>query len=175
MLKKLQGIGFEIKEKFELNDWYFSKYSIIDAKKISYQELLKSSVLIREAVFKNGTNKTLCYKDKVLDNGGNVIGEEKIETNIDSIENAIKILEKTGSLNWCFLNNKSIVLKKGIMQFCLQIIDGLGVFIEYEESLVHRGLTSEAKYRVLVEELKLLNIKLGSDFSCKKPYMLLHK
>ena len=76
---------------------------------------------------------------------------------------------------WCFIKNKSVVMTRENMQFCLQDVEGLGLFIEYEEKSWHKNLSPVEKFYKLSEEIRSLNLNIGDDFSCKKPYMILHK
>ena len=175
VLRNLLAQGFCIKEKFELNDWYFTSIEKSRLLNISYNELLKASILVREMKDENGIEQSVCYKNKKIDANGNVIGEEKISTQIGSVKSMCDIFASSGLNNWCQMKNRSIVLNRGVMTFCLQCVDGLGIFIEYEESMLHLGLSQNQKFEALKNEIKQIGLKLGSDFSCKKPYMLLHK
>lgn len=173
-LEKLLNQGFQIVEKFELHDWYFSTYNKKEVKSINYEDLMNASILLRSVVSDNPCN-LLIFKKKDIDNNGNVIGEDKNEIEISDIKTAIEIFSNQGQYNWCHMINKSLVLKRGIMSFCLQIIAGLGIFIEYEEKIIHAALSDKNKFQALKDELKTLNLNLGEAFSCKKPYMILHK
>ena len=54
-------------------------------------------------------------------------------------------------------------------------LKGLELFIEYEEKSWHKNLSPVEKFYKLSEEIRALNLNIGDDFSCKKPYMILHK
>ena len=68
-----------------------------------------------------------------------------------------------------------LVYKKENVEFALQIIDELGIFIEYEEDETMQALSEKEKINVMLETLKNLGLKLGDDFSCKKVYLKFKK
>ena len=81
----LKNQGFEMIRNFQLNDWYFSQ--ITNVNNVLYGDLLNSSFLVRQVL----TDKEiiqLCYKQKEIDELGNVIAEEKISTDLSSLSNA---------------------------------------------------------------------------------------
>ena len=59
--------------------------------------------------------------------------------------------------------------------FAIQVVDGLGTFIEYEETESIKHLPEQEKINSMLADLKSLGINFGSDYSCKKPYMKFKK
>lgn len=174
-LSKLKSQGFIVSETFTINDSYFTAFDKENVNEVTYEELLSKSVLVRNVIDSSGERNYIIYKNKKLDKEGNVVSEDKIESKIESDEKIKQILKSSGMMNWCNIKNNSLVLQRGIMSFCIQSIENLGDFIEYEATMIHSGLNSENKFKVLEDEIKRLNLVLGTDFSCKKPYMLLKK
>ena len=174
-LSKLKSQGFIVSETFTINDSYFTAFDKENVNEVTYEELLLKSVLVRNVIDSSGERNYIIYKNKKLDKEGNVVSEDKIESKIESDEKIKQILKSSGMMNWCNIKNNSLVLQRGIMSFCIQSIENLGDFIEYEATMIHSGLNSENKFKVLEDEIKRLNLVLGTDFSCKKPYMLLKK
>ena len=174
-LSKLKSQGFIVSETFTINDSYFTAFDKENVNEVAYEELLSKSVLVRNVIDSSGERNYIIYKNKKLDKEGNVVSEDKIESKIESDEKIKQILKSSGMMNWCNIKNNSLVLQRGIMSFCIQSIENLGDFIEYEATMIHSGLNSENKFKVLEDEIKRLNLVLGTDFSCKKPYMLLKK
>ncbi|MBQ7308445.1 MAG: hypothetical protein IJW82_07980 [Clostridia bacterium] len=165
--------GFKITSEYVLIDYYYSKYSISKLKKMSYKSLIKNSFLLRKVV-KEKDKLQLCYKDKTIKNNC-VIGETKIVSNIDDFENAIKIFKMANITNWCVSKNYSTVFRKGEYSFALQDVKDLGIFIEYEEDETMEGMTSTQKIDYMKQIVNNLGLKLGEDYSVKKPYLMLHK
>ena len=172
ILNILTKQGFVIIDSFQINDWYFSKFE--DVFNISYKELIKNSFLVREIIYKDKKEIEICYKDKIMDIYENVISEEKIKTFIKDL-NILKIFLQSGLNNYAILKNNSYVFKKQKITFVLQVVDNLGVFIEYEEDESMKNLNEKQKINLLKNTLQSLNLKLGNDYSCKKVFMLLNK
>ncbi len=170
--KKLKDQGFQITGHYFLNDWYFSKNK--NVKKMQYDDLISESFLVRQVILSDGTNiSKLCYKSKQYDKYGNVISEEKTECNVDDLYNALKIFDNAQLNNWCCIKNKSITYSNGTMCFDLQIIEDLGIFIEYEEDETMKELSARSKFTLMKNNLRKLKLNIGNDFSCKKVYMKL--
>jgi len=170
IIEKLKNLDFYIIEKYEMTDYYFSKLSNEDLKNLSYSSLIKNSFLVRDIKDKN-PKILLTFKDKTLDECNNVISEEKIFTKVDNLEKTLKIFNNINLNCWCTLNQKMIVYKKDNLEFALQIIDGLGVFIEYEEDDSMKTLSEYEKINLMKSNLLSLGLNLGEDYSCKKVYM----
>lgn len=167
---KLENLGFEKTRKFVIKDWYFSKYSDKELNNLGYGKAISSSVLVREIVGKNN-EKVLCYKAKIIDDDGNVVSEEKIATEIEDVDKTILLLNLAGLNMWEEVKNKTIIYKKDNIEFALQDVENLGVFIEMEESDEMKSLTNEEKFARLKRIVKNFGLKLGKDYSCKKVYM----
>lgn len=168
----LKNKGFKMVENYQLNDWYFSKIdNVLD---MEYLDLINSSFLVREII--DATPQIqLCYKSKHLDDKGNVIYEEKEKTNLADLKSSLKVFTLAGLNNYCKVENNSYVYEKGKTSFVVQIIKDLGIFIEYEEDETMKNLTPQEKFEYMKNVLNKLGLKLGTDFSCKKVFMLLHK
>ena len=172
-IKKISALGFEKLRQFNMNDSYFSKYSTSKLKKMQYKNVIKNSFLVREFVGHND-KVLLLYKNKVVKNDV-VLMEEKVNAKLDSKESAVKILKLAGLNNWCNSNQHLTIFRKGGFEFALQMVEGLGLFIEYEEDETVAGLEPDKKIEKMIEKLSGLGLKLGSDYACKKPFMILHK
>ena len=172
--KVVRASGFEPVRKFEMRDRYFTKLS--DPKAAAYEELLNASLIIREVAENNVMVTALLHKKKTFDEAGNVISEEKFKTPLTDADSAATVLEMSGLERWCTVRNSSVVYKnKDGDEFALQKIIGLGTFIEWEadEKLAEK-LTPEAVFVVLKKKVSALGLRLGEDYSCKKPFMILH-
>lgn len=169
-IKKIESQKFKMVEKYQLNDYYFSKYCNDKLSNFSYPELIKNSFIVRNIIDDKNTTQ-ICYKNKELDSNGNVIQEEKIKTNVNDLSSVLSVFKVSGLNNWCNLENTSYVFKKDNLEFCLQVIKGLGIFIEWEENETMSTLSPYEKFDKLKEYVSSLGLKIGNDFSCKKVYM----
>lgn len=165
--------GFMFTTEYEMTDYYFTQ--IADYEASSYKDLLKSSLIVRTVEKDKSKSTKIVYKNKEIDECGNVVSEEKTEVLCDSADKAVKIFESMGLNNWCVLKNHSFVYDKGQISFALQSIEGLGTFIECEENAEMANLSTEEKLAALKSVVNDLGLRLGDDYSCKKPYLMLHK
>lgn len=163
---KLLNNNFVLADKCIMQDYYFSKFETDELKKMSYKQILKNSLIVRKC----GDDTKVIYKNKEIDNDNNVICEEKISLPITDIKPAIKIFELSGLNNWCNLTQEMYLYKNDKIEFMLQVIDGLGIFIEYEEDESVANLEPKEKMNVMAERLKSLGLNIGTDFSVKKVY-----
>ena len=171
--KVLTQKGYHKKEEYCLRDHYFTKFE--DAKIVDYKTLLASSILIRTIEEDEKITQCMIYKNKTLDENGNVSSEEKIRVKIDDGQKGVSILKSAGLNNWCNLKNESIVyVDDGGFEIALQLVDDLGIFIEAEEDSSIANLSEEQKLDYLKNKIAAFGFKLGDDYSCKKPYMILH-
>lgn len=164
--------GFEKTRNFQLNDWYFTRLD--DIQNINFVDLINNSFLVRQLI-SNTEKLQLCYKQKQVDEFNNVIAEEKFVSQIDSLDETLKIFNLCGLNNYCTIKNHSYVYKKGITEFALQVVENLGIFIEFEEDESMLAMNEQQKINHMFSILKSLNLKLGDDYSCKKVMMMLNK
>lgn len=172
--KILMDQGFEIIRQFNLNDLYYSKYSIEELKRMNYAEMLRNSLLVRDVIDDNPVSQ-IVFKDKMLDENDNVISEEKFICKIDNINNASKVFDMIGLTCWSDLRQKIYVYSKSNVEFAVQVIDDLGIFIEYEEDDTMKGLSENEKIAVMLNNLKNIGLNIGKDYSCKKVYLKFQK
>ncbi len=168
----LKQNGFESTRKFKLHDSYFT--TISDVAGVDFKHLIDNSILVREITDDKIVGQ-LMYKKKNYDDAGNVISEEKTKVIIDDFDKTVKILTLAGLNNYVQVKNSSIVYKDDKMEICLQVVENLGIFIEYEEDESVKNLTEQEKIEIMTGNLKSLGLKLGEDYSCKKVEMLLNK
>ena len=80
VFNKLEKNGFKYSHSFVMTDNYYSKYSNDILESFDFPNLIKNSFLIRSFDENDQKEHLLIYKNKVLDNLGNVISEEKSST-----------------------------------------------------------------------------------------------
>lgn len=173
--RKLENAGFEFVENYNNADTYFSTLNENDVENVDYKTLLDSSLIVRHIVGDSCDIKNLVYKKKTLDENGNVIKEIKTKLKIDDVDKAKQMFSSLGLTCWCDYINHNYEYKKGEISIIVQYVDNLGVFIEIEEFNSIKDKSDKEKFAVLKDLVNSLNLPLGSDFSCKKPYMYLNK
>lgn len=173
ILNHLKEQGFDLERTFQLNDWYYIKHD--DISSMTYQDLISQSILLRQ-IITNKESCQICFKDKTYDDVGNVISEEKIVSHIDNLSKTQQIFDHAGLNNYCTLLNSSFVFRKGELYFAVQVIEGLGIFIEYEEDeTLPQGLSPHEKINIMLDRVKSLGLSVGDNYSCKKVEMYLQK
>ena len=177
ILAKLRDRKVEFVENYTVVDHYFTKMSRQELYNSStgaksYNNIIRNSIILREIDNGDGERKAkIVHKNKVLDANGNVISEDKLGTSIGNTTTVSKILERAGLNCWCELVNHSTVYRVGEFDLAIQDIDGLGLFLEIEETKSMEHWTSEEKFEYMKNFVLGLHLKVGKDFSCKKVYM----
>lgn len=167
--------GFVFSESYNNFDTYYTTISEENLKKVSYKELLDNSLIVRNIKGEDFDIKNIVYKKKTLDNNGNVIEEIKTKLKIDDIEKAKTIFKNMGLTCWCDFINQNNEFKKGEITLNIQYVKELGVFIEIEEFESIKGKTDEEKFAILIDIINSFGFPIGTDYSCKKPYMYLYR
>lgn len=85
------------------------------------------------------------------------------------------MIKFSGLNNYSAVKNNSYVYKKDEIVFIVQIIENLGIFIEYEEDDNMTIMKQQEKIDYMCNVVNSLNLKLGNDYFCKKVFMLLNK
>lgn len=84
-IRKLEMQGFKKIRESEIDDVYMtSKLSELNRDNI--QKILKKSVLLRKLKLENKEIKKITYKDKEIDEKGDVISEQKINLDCSDLE-----------------------------------------------------------------------------------------
>lgn len=161
-------------EKFYLHDSYFTHFSPETTRSISYEALLRNSILLRRVIEQSGEKHQLIYKNKTLNKNGDVIKEEKVKTRIEDVKNAHDIFNISNFNNWCNIATENHCYIKGNISILIQKVQNLGVFLEVEEYAGQTGNAQE-KFEELVRIVKQFGLNLGSDYSSKKVYLLYNK
>ena len=171
IISKLKSKGFKQVDKFELDDWYFSCLSKQNSNvKQDYNTLIKNSFLVRRVVDEK-EKFSIIYKNKTFDEQNNVVSEEKLELPINDFKSAIKIFKSARLNNWCNLKQLNLEYKNNEMDFLVQIVEDVGIYIEYEETETMKNLTTQQKIELMHSQLKSLGLNLGDDIFCKKVYI----
>ena len=87
-ISKLENEGFK---KIRESD--------IEMKKENIQEFLKHSVLLRDLKLDGKEIKKITYKNKELDNNGDVVSEQKVNLNCDDLKKAESLFNCLGFYN----------------------------------------------------------------------------
>lgn len=176
--QKLVSLGYTEKDEFTGADYYFTTLRENEIKTATYKQLLDSSVIVRSFKTKHSSDvkSSLLFKNKVLDDAGNVISEEKVTTQVADCNTAVKILNLAKLNNWVTLKQQNAFYVLGEKTIIVGTAEGLdGCFMEIEEYASIAALTPEQKIETLIADAKSFGFKIGTDTSVKKVYMLFNK
>ena len=163
-----------LREKFELiarwtqTSYYWTHLSI--DRTVPYKRLLDNSVLVRDMNFGERMKEVwLIYKQKTLDKNGNVVAGSKTSCKVESAEGANKIFRAANLKNWVTMKAEQYIFKNSDLEFCVQDVDGLGLYLEIEQ----RGSMAKEPIEGMIVVAKSLGLPLGDDFvGVKLPYEL---
>ena len=172
--RKLTNLGFSKTEELNIQDDYFTNLKNNSLKNASYSDLVVTSVVLRcYTTLKSKTpTAMLIRKLENLDSHNSATGEEKIIKELDDAVHSRKVMTNIGCTNWVTLKQKNIYYKNGEKTIILSHVEGLGDFLEVEEYPSISNLIDTEKIDILKQYINSFNFKIGSDYSCKKVYML---
>ena len=173
--KILSKKGFSIIRTSRVEDCYLTqKMKKLDKKHII--NVLNSSVLVRYLrVDNNAEFKKITYKIKKY-NRDKVISEQKINVNIDNIDNAIELFLKLGFEKLVYVKYDVIVYSNGKEEFAFQNVDDLGLLLEYEHTDDFTGYSDRKIISVkkkMLDVIKSYGIDVDDDYDVKKAYELI--
>ena len=149
VIEILVNKGFEISDKFSLEDSYFIPKNI-DVNKMSIREILSNAVIVREV----GRDKVLVFKKKEIDNKGNILKQEKIECNILNIDDAKRFMEAIGYKELMEIYEDDICYSKDGLGLVLKNVRNGDNLIEVE-TIKEEGLSTAEDLKEKVLELRL--------------------
>lgn len=132
-IRKLEMQGFKKIREGEIDDLYMTS-KLNELKKDNIQNILKKSVLLRNLKFENKEIKKITYKNKEIDENGNVISEEKTNLDCNDLEKAKDLFEHLEFEELIKVRYKIIVYSKDEVEYAFQDVENLGTLIEYENT-----------------------------------------
>ncbi len=167
VVETLVNKGFEITDKFSLEDSYFIPKNI-DINKMPIRQILEKAIIVRNV----GRCKVLVFKKKKIDKDGSILTQEKVECDILNIDDGKKFLVSIGYKEIMNIAEDDIVYSKDNFRLVLKNVRNGDNLIEVETSK-KEGLNT-------IEDLKGKVLKLNlpideSNFFVKKAEVELEK
>ena len=167
VVETLVNKGFEITDKFSLEDSYFIPKNI-DINKMPIRQILEKAIITRNV----WRCKVLVFKKKKIDKDGSILTQEKVECDILNIDDGKKFLESIGYKEIMNIAEDDIVYSKDNFGLVLKNVRNGDNLIEVETSK-KEGLNT-------IEDLKGKVLKLNlpideSNFFVKKAEVELEK
>ena len=165
LIKSLEDKGFELKEKYDLNDIYLINKN--DEEK-DYLSMLNKCVLIRDIIEETKENKMLTYKYKEYNDNKEITKQGKIKVKIDDIDNAKLLLEKLNFEELIRINDHLYVYATDKDELIIQDVNDKHIYIEIEDKCGYAD-----RFYNSIDEMKevIINNEIpmkGNNFFVKK-------
>lgn len=176
-INKLEDKGFKKIRESDIYDIYLTNFKS-DIKKENIQNFLKHSVLLRDLKLDEFEIKKITYKNKELDNNGDIISEKKVSVDCSDLDKAEKLFNCLGFYKLIEVKYHVIVYEKEGKELAFQIVDNLGTLIEYENINDFEGKSlyeiNNAK-KDMLKEIQDCDISITDEFDVKKAFELIKK
>ena len=171
LYKTLKETGFEIVDRFNLDDTFFIQNDL-ELESMTTREILSKAVLVRQVTADNRLVKLITFKKKEFDEKGNILNQQNIECNILDTEEAKRLLIAMGYKEIMRIVENDLVFKKDDAQFAVKDVVGGDNLIEME-----LGFNESFDTLTQIEEkLKELDLPVYTDnFFVKKAEIELNK
>ena len=164
--KILEENNFKIKEQYDLIDIYMLQNDVQINN--NYLEILKKCLIIRNIITDTKNKKQITYKYKEYNNNGEIIKQRKIDCSINSIEEAINLLEAIGYHRLIEINDHIVVYANDITEFAVQYVNNKHIYIEIKDKCNYIDRYYES-IEEMKEDINKYNIPIkNNDYFVKK-------
>lgn len=166
VIKAISNNGFKLEKEFDINDIYLVKKEFENCP--TYNNLLNNSILIREITEKPNAKKLITYKQKHIDDKGNILNQINADVEINNIDDAYNMLKLIGYTDLMKIRDHISVYKKDNGdELALQFVNDR-IYIEIEEKCEHTGKRYESlEYMKSIITNLNLPIKNGNYYAKK--------
>lgn len=142
VIKSISNNGFELEKEYDINDIYLVKKEFENCK--NYNELLNNSILIRDISENPNTRKLITYKQKHIDDNGDILNQINANVEINNIDDAYNMLKLIGYIDLMKISDHITVYQKDNGdELALQFVNDR-IYIEIEEKCEHTGKMYES-------------------------------
>lgn len=174
-MDKLEKQGFKKIRESKIDDVYMTS-KLKELNKDNIRNILKKSVLLRSLKLDNKEIKKITYKNKEIDEKGDVISEQKINLDCNDLEKAKELFKNLEFKELIRVKYKVVVYSKDKVEYAFQDVENLGTLIEYENVEDFEGKSLEkinnAKEK-MYNEIKNTGIYITEEKDVKKAYELI--
>ena len=144
----LEEKGFKNKQKFIVDDIYFIPKNL-DLKNKTPRDILKQAVLLRDITDFNPYKETkkFTFKEKEINEKGEIISQEKTECFITDIEAGKKFIEKIGFKELMKIKEYDVVYEKDDLNIILKNVENSDDMMEVELVEENENLNSIDKIK----------------------------
>lgn len=160
VIKAISNNDFKLKNEYDINDMYLVKKDFENCK--IYNELLNNSILIRDILEESNARKLITYKQKHIDDNGNILNQINANVEINNINDAYNMLKLIGYTDLMKISDHiSIYIKDNGDELALQFVNDR-IYIEIEEKCEHTGKKYES-LDYMKNIIKKLNLPIKDE------------
>lgn len=142
VIKAISNNGFKLEKEYDINDIYLVKKEFENCK--NYNQLLNNSILIRDISEESNPRKLITYKQKHIDDSGNILNQINANVQINNIDDAYNMLKLIGYMDLMKISDHiSVYQKNNGDELALQFVNNR-IYIEIEEKCEHTGKKYES-------------------------------
>lgn len=169
LVKILKTKGFNIIEKYQVNDIYMINENI-DLNTLDNLSILQKCILVRDIV---GIEKQLLYKYKKYNKFGEIIEQGKVKCPILNIGMGIEFMNSINYKKLFEINDECIVYSNNEIEIVVQIINDKYIFIEMEDKCEY--IKKEySTIEEMIKELEKYNLPYNkNNYFVKKAEIIL--
>ena len=160
----LERNNFQFVEEFTLDDIYM--YNSKTNQFAQTNGKITDTLIIR---YVNDQDKKIICKKRVYNMKGFETGTEKLVLKIDDIKIAEKLLNNLGYYRFLRMIDKNYMYENKDYIAYIQVVENLGTFIEIEAKNIEN---CEIQIQNLIDLVKSLNLKIGTQFDVRKVDLL---
>lgn len=153
LLDFLANQGFEPRERFSLDDYYYIP-TFLDIKNMTVREILSKAIILRHITEEKGITQKITYKIKKFSSNGDIINQKAINCEIKDIEDAKKLFEAIGYYEIMNIKEDDIVYCKDGFGLAIKFIKNSDILIEIETEPNTEWDTIE-KIKTIVSKMNL--------------------
>lgn len=170
----LEDKKFRVVDKFILNDTYYIPKSLV-LENMNYRQILSQAILLRDITELMPYKKVikLTFKNKQIDENGDILSQSKIDCEIINAEEGNKFLEALGYNKLMNILENTIVYEKDGLQLEIKDIKNGDNLVEVETKEDNKELDTIEKVKRKIDEL-LIPIDTNNYF-VKKAEVKLEK
>ena len=156
-IDSLKNKGFHEVEKFTLEDDFFIPREV-DVSKMTPREILAKAILVRRCVGNSGDNILLSFKEKNIDENGDIISQKSTNCKVVKRNDAIEFVKSIGYNFLMNIKEKDVVYEDGRLSIAIKDIENGDLLAEMETDENMKISTIEELEKT-VEEMNLPIVK----------------
>ena len=169
-IEKLEKAGFILIRKSQVDDLYMSQL-VNKLNNDNIQYILSKSLLLRYLNQNGEEMKKITYKNKKFDKNNHLLSENKVSIDCQNIEKARELFECLNFRELIRVRYKVFVMKKDNIEFAFQLVDNLGLLLEYENANDYAGKSDieiEKVKKKMFKEIREFGIETTDEMDVKK-------